>query len=174
MQASKIYNRKKAACGRANRNPASKSQEYVRLDLTYDDNIHTKSKKKRRWREEVKENDLQTALKCLKIVFDIIWLRFFCLSPCISFLRVSPVCVVLPFNTFGHLAVLAVYLAVGICLVWRESRKKPFVALPPTTTTLSSAAVNLIYFNGPRVVLPCICGCGCVCVCVLVCMRCQI
>lgn len=71
-------------------------------------------------------------------------------------------CVVLPFNTFGHLAVLAVYLAVGICLVWRESRKKPFVALPPTTTTLSSAAVNLIYFNGPRVVLSCICGCVCV------------
>lgn len=39
-------------------------------------------------------------------------------------------------------------------------QKKPFVALPPTaTTTLSSAAVNLIYFNGPRVVQPCICVC---------------
>lgn len=76
---------------------------------------------------------------------------------------------VLPFNTFGHLAVLAVYLAVGICLVWRESRKKPFVALlPPTTTTLSSAAVNLIYFNGPRVVLPCICLWVCVRMCVAV------
>lgn len=39
-------------------------------------------------------------------------------------------------------------------------QKKPFVALPPTT--LSSAAVNLIYFNGPRVVQTCICGCACV------------
>lgn len=67
---------------------------------------------------------------------------------------------VLAFNTFGHLAVLAVYLAVGICLVWRRSRKKPFVALPPTT--LSSAAVNLIYFNGPRVVQRYICVCVCV------------
>lgn len=38
-------------------------------------------------------------------------------------------------------------------------QKKPFVALPPTATTLSSAAVNLIYFNGPRVVQPCICVC---------------
>lgn len=110
---------------------------------------------------EQKENDLQTALKCLKIVFDIIWLRFFCLSPCISFFRVSPVCVcvcvafqhIRPFGRFSRL------LGRWHLSCLEKVQKKPFVALPPTT--LSSAAVNLIYFNGPRVVQRCICVCVC-------------
>lgn len=130
----------------------------VRLDSTYDDNSHRRSSKRRRGsrRRRMTSRLHLSAWKLFSILFGC---AFSASRPVfLSFDWVLCVCV-LPFNTFGH---LTVYLAVGICLVWRRSRKKPFVALPPTT--LSSAAVNLIYFNGPRVVQPCICV---VCVCVV-------
>lgn len=82
--------------------------------------------------------------------------------------RVCPVCVafqhIRPFGRFGRL------LGRWHLSCLESVQKKPFVALPPTktattrTTMLSSAAVNLIYFNGPRVLLAkyvyvCVCVC---------------
>lgn len=140
----------------------------VRPDSTYDDNSHRRSMKRRSMRRRRTTSRLHlSAWKLFSILFGCAFsasrLYFFlssesCVCVCVAFQHIRP---------FGRFSRLLGRWHLS-CL--EKVQKKPFVALPPTT--LSSAAVNLIYFNGPRVVQTCICGCVCVYVVRLKCYLC--